>query len=42
MKNIIKNSLDKIKVLVYGGSFDPPHLAHLAVIDCVLKSKLVD
>lgn len=42
MKEVVKNGLNKIRVLVYGGSFDPPHFAHLAVIDCALKSKEVD
>ncbi|MBN2804876.1 MAG: nicotinate (nicotinamide) nucleotide adenylyltransferase [Deltaproteobacteria bacterium] len=27
---------------VFGGTFDPPHLGHLQIVDTVLNSKLVD
>jgi nicotinic acid mononucleotide adenylyltransferase len=41
MINIIKN-MKKINVVVYGGSFDPPHLSHISVVDFLLKSKIAD
>ncbi len=34
--------MTKKKIALYGGSFDPPHMGHVAAITAVLNAKIVD
>ena len=41
MRNVLK-SMQKSRVVVYGGSFDPHHLSHVSVINCLINSENTD
>lgn len=40
LKNLLSNKTKKIGV--YGGSFNPPHISHKAIIDGCIKAGIVD